>query len=90
MGFQVRGRHANVYDVELLEWLPDKILEAMIEKFRHFAHQQLSNLTSPPDAGPGHTHNPSRESNMSAETASSGVSIPGTQEENKNVVGTWK
>jgi hypothetical protein len=89
LGFQVCGRHANVYDVELPEWLPDEILEAMIEKFRFFAYQQLSNLNSPPDGGPGQTHNPSCESNMSAETASSGVSIPDAQEEDNNVVGIW-
>jgi len=87
--FQVRGRHANVYNVELPEWLPHDIMQAMTEKFQFFAYEQLVILNDPPEgAGPGHAQNPSRESNMSIETASSGVSIPAAQRYD-SIINTW-
>ena len=74
-------------------WLPRGILQAMIENFQAFVHQQLVILHDPANASPGHTYDPSRESNMRIETASSGVSIPVPEGDSQagynHIIKTW-
>jgi hypothetical protein len=42
--FVVRGRHSNVYDVELPYLLPQDILEKMIDRFQSYVYMELEQL----------------------------------------------
>jgi hypothetical protein len=39
--YQVRGRHATVYPVDLPAWLPAGVLEEMIRRFRIYLRDEL-------------------------------------------------
>ena len=65
--FVVRSHHCNLYPVCLPPWLPDSVLEKMIERFKKKLYDKLCELRSVEEAFPkpfipGHYKNPSLES----------------------------
>jgi hypothetical protein len=41
---QVRGCHATISPVHLPDFLPLEVVQAMVEKYRHYLHRELEKL----------------------------------------------
>ena len=77
--FVVRAHHSNLYPVCLPPWLPDAVLEKMIESFGRKLYEQFCQLPGP-DAPqrfvPGHNKN------LSLESAGESISSAGSTDVN--------
>jgi hypothetical protein len=77
--FHIRGRHTTFYPVNFPHFLPQNILETMVDRFRQHLRQELivaAKLLEPRSMGTRHHRTYSEESNASDLTVSTIDTIP--------------
>jgi hypothetical protein len=63
--FALRGRHSSLYSPQLPPWLPDDVLDALIDRFTGFARKEVADMVHKVSSSSndlGHNRSPSDES----------------------------